>query len=425
MRHQPKRLLAAGALLLLVIGGWAAWQYFGAPRLLSQAIRYFRGPTLPAGFASGNGRIEATEYDIATKRAGRIASVLVLEGDMVEVGQTLARMDTRDLEADLREAQAMAIQAREDRRRAVAAVTQRESELRSATAAVTQRQSELRRVDAAIAQRRSDLRRADAAVAQRESELDLARKELVRTQVLFAKDLIAHQKLDEDLSRAQTADAALAQQHAARQAAEGALVEAEAQRQTADAALTQQEAQQQAVDAMVTAARIDIDYREAAIAASAARIERITTDIKDSTLESPVQGRVLYRVAEPGEVLPAGGKVVTVLRLDDVYMTIYLPTEQAGRVIVGSEGRIVLDAAPDLVIPAAVSFVAPRSQFTPKEVETRSEREKLMFRVKVRIDPELLAQHLEKVKTGLPGVAYVRLDQRAAWPEYLRVKVTR
>ena len=127
-------MLGAAALLLLLIGGWAAWQYFGAPRLLSQAIRYFRGPTLPAGFASGNGRIEATEYDIATKRAGRIASVSVLEGDMVDVGQTLARMDTRDLEADLREAQAIALQAREDRRRAVAAVTQRESELRSATA---------------------------------------------------------------------------------------------------------------------------------------------------------------------------------------------------------------------------------------------------------------------------------------------------
>jgi HlyD family secretion protein len=124
-------------------------------------------------------------------------------------------------------------------------------------------------------------------------------------------------------------------------------------------------------------------------------------------------------------VLPAGGKVVTVLQLSDVYMSIYLPTEQAGRVIVGSDGRIVLDAAPDLVLPAAVSFVAPRSQFTPKEVETRSEREKLMFRVKVRIDPELLARHLEKVKTGLPGVAYVRLDPSAAWPEYLRVKVTR
>jgi HlyD family secretion protein len=425
-RHCPKRIVVAGALFLLVIGGWAAWQYFEAPRLLlSQAARYFRGPSLPPGFASGNGRIEATEYDIATKRASRIASVLVFEGDMVELGQTLARMDTRDLEADLREAQALAVQAREERRRAVAAIGQREGELRSAIAAITQRQSELRRADAAIEQRRSDLRRTDAAVAQRESELTLAQKELVRTQILFAKDLIASQKLDEDLTRMQTAQAALAQQEAARQAAEGALIEAEAHRQAANAALAQQEAQKEAVEATVAVARIDVDQREAAIAAAAARIERITTEIKDSTLESPVRGRVLYRVAEPGEVLPAGGKVVTVLQLSDVYMSIYLPTEQAGRVIVGSDGRIVLDAAPDLVLPAAVSFVAPRSQFTPKEVETRSEREKLMFRVKVRIDPELLARHLEKVKTGLPGVAYVRLDPSAAWPEYLRVKVTR
>jgi HlyD family secretion protein len=69
--------------------------------------------------------------------------------------------------------------------------------------------------------------------------------------------------------------------------------------------------------------------------------------------------------------------------------------------------------------------VAPRAQFTPKEVETRAEREKLMFRVKVRIDPELLARNAEKVKTGLPGVAYVRLDPRADWPERLRVKLSR
>jgi HlyD family secretion protein len=117
--------------------------------------------------------------------------------------------------------------------------------------------------------------------------------------------------------------------------------------------------------------------------------------------------------------------VVTVLELSDVYMTVFLPTEEAGRALIGSEGRIVLDAAPHLVIPAAVSFVAPRAQFTPKEVETRAEREKLMFRVKVRIDPDLLARHSDKVKTGLPGIAYVRLDPRAEWPEHLRVKLSR
>jgi HlyD family secretion protein len=104
-------------------------------------------------------------------------------------------------------------------------------------------------------------------------------------------------------------------------------------------------------------------------------------------------------------------------------MTIFLPTSLVGRLNIGAEGRIVIDAAPDLVIPAMVSFVAPRSQFTPREVETKTEREKLMFRVKVKIDPALLKKNIEKVKTGLPGVAYVLLNTNATWPEHLQVKL--
>jgi HlyD family secretion protein len=413
--------LVAAALSALLVVKYAT----EVQGLATGVVGRFRGPKLPAGFASGNGRIEATEYDIATKRPGRIAAVAVREGDMVDAGQVLASMDTRDVEADLHEAEAQAAQAREDRRRALAAITQRESEVQSAVAGITQRQSDRRRVEAAVAQRRSGVEKSQATVAQRESELALARKELQRSQSLFDGNLIARQKLDEDLTRSETAVAALAQEHAAAKVAEGALLEAQAQLQMADAALVQQEAQRAAAEAALTVARIDVDYREAAIAAAAARIERIRTDIADSTLTTPIRGRVLYRLAEPGEVLPAGGKVVTVLELSDVYMTIFLPTDEAGRTIVGAEGRIVLDAAPYLVIPAAISFVAPRAQFTPKEVETRTEREKLMFRVKVRIDPDLLARNVEKVKTGLPGVAYVRLDPRAEWPERLRVKLSR
>ncbi len=261
-----------------------------------------------------------------------------------------------------------------------------------------------------MAQRQSSVEKAQATIVQRESELALARKELERSQTLYDGNLIARQKLDEDLTRVETAVAGLAQERAGVRVADGALVEAQAQVQMADAALLQQQAQRESAAAALAAARIDVDYRDAAIAAAAARIERIRADIADSTLSAPIRGRVLYRLAEPGEVLSAGGKVVTVLELSDVYMTIFLPTEEAGRAVIGSEGRIVLDAAPSLVIPAAVSFVSPRAQFTPKEVETRTEREKLMFRVKVRIDPELLARNVEKVKTGLPGVAYVRLD---------------
>ena len=162
---------------------------------------------------------------------------------------------------------------------------------------------------------------------------------------------------------------------------------------------------------------------EALIVAGLAEAERIRVEIDDSLLKAPVGGRVLYRLAEPGEVLPAGGKVLTVLNLTDVYMTIFLPTGQAGRVAIGTDARIIFDAAPDLVIPATISFVAPRAQFTPKEVETRAEREKLMFRVKVKIAPELLEQYIEKVKTGIPGMAYVRLDQTAKWPEYLNTRL--
>lgn len=423
----PTRWIAiAVALLVLATGLWAASRYrIQVGSLASRVMRPFSGPVLPVGFASGNGRIEATEYDIATKRPGRIASVRVREGDMVEPGQVLASMDTRDLDADLREAEAQSAQAREEKRRAVAAIGQREGDLQSAVAGIAQRQSDRRRADAAVAQRQSGVEKAQATIVQRESELALARKELQRSQSLFERNLIARQKLDEDLTRADTMAATLAQERAAEQAAEGALLEAQAQRQMAEAALVQQEAQRAAALAALAAARIDVDSREAAIAAAGARMERIRADIADSTLTAPIRGRVLYRLSEPGEVLPAGGRVVTVLELSDVYMTIFLPTEEAGRAVIGSQGRIVLDAAPHLVLPATVSFVAPRAQFTPKEVETRAEREKLMFRVKVRIDPELLARHAEKVKTGLPGMAYVRLDPTADWPAHLHVKLSR
>ena len=111
------------------------------------------------------------------------------------------------------------------------------------------------------------------------------------------------------------------------------------------------------------------------------------------------------------------------LDLTDVYMIIFLPTNQVGRVFLGSEARIILDAAPNYVIPAYVSFVSSEAQFTPREVETRSEREKLMFRVKVKIDRELLLAHIEKVKSGLPGEAYVLLGSGNQWPERLAVNL--
>jgi HlyD family secretion protein len=110
------------------------------------------------------------------------------------------------------------------------------------------------------------------------------------------------------------------------------------------------------------------------------------------------------------------------LDISYVYMDIYLPTQDVGRIKVGSEVRVVLDAYPNLPIPARVSFIATQAQFTPKAVETKSERDKLMFRVRVRIDPDLLRRHADAVRSGLPGVAYVRIDPAVSWPERLQGK---
>jgi HlyD family secretion protein len=102
-------------------------------------------------------------------------------------------------------------------------------------------------------------------------------------------------------------------------------------------------------------------------------------------------------------VLGAGGKVLNLVDLSDVYMTFFLPEAQAGRLAIGQDARIILDAAPEYVIPAKISFVSSTAQFTPKTVETESERQKLMFRVRAKIDPDLLRKHLKWSRRGCPA----------------------
>jgi HlyD family secretion protein len=170
-------------------------------------------------------------------------------------------------------------------------------------------------------------------------------------------------------------------------------------------------------------ARSQVEEGQAAIAAAQATAERIKADLEDSVLKAPRAGRVQYRLAEPGEVLPAGGKVVSMLDLSDVYMTVFLPETAAGRLAIGAQARLVLDMAPQYVIPAKVSFVAAEAQFTPKTVETAVERQKLVFRVKAQIDPELLRKYRTRVKAGLPGVAYVQVNASGQWPPNLEVKL--
>ncbi|UWQ43912.1 HlyD family efflux transporter periplasmic adaptor subunit (plasmid) [Leisingera aquaemixtae] len=175
----------------------------------------------------------------------------------------------------------------------------------------------------------------------------------------------------------------------------------------------------QVAEAVLGAARARVATAEAGTAAAEAEVRRIAAQIEDSTLIAPMPGRVLYRLAEPGEVVGAGGPILTLLSLENIYMEVFLPAREAGLLPIGAEARIVLDALPDYAIPATVTFVSPEAQFTPKQVETLSEREQLVFRVRVRIPQDLVAARIEHVKTGLRGVAVIRLDPDQPWPEAL------
>jgi HlyD family secretion protein len=354
-RHRYLKL-AFGILLLVnvAVAGFFLWEHF-------------RTKPLGEGFASGNGRIEAVELDVAAKSPGRIGDVLVNDGDFVGVGQVVARMDTAALQAELQQANAQEAEARNAMATALAVVSQRESEHAASLAVVT----------------------------EREAEQVVAEKTVERSRVLSAEHAASVQEFDNDVAN---------------------------QKRTSAAVLSSI-AQAAAAQAAITATRSQVLEANSRIAASIATENRIRVEIADGVLKAPRDGRVQFRIAQPGEVVAGGGKVLSMVDLSDVSMTFFLPEAAAGRVVIGSEVHIVLDAAPQNVIPATVSFIANVAQFTPKTVETESERQKLVFRIKATIAPALLRKNLAQVKSGLPGVAYVRLDSNVPWPEKLRTRV--
>jgi HlyD family secretion protein len=290
---------------------------------------------LPAGIVAGNGRIESTQVDIAAKYGGRIKEILAREGDMVEAGQVLVKMDTSELDAELAKDKAT-----------LAENEQAAGEVRTE-------------------------------IAKSDSQLKLAEVEYKRSYDLLSRRAIAREEFDRYKTRLDTAKATLDGSNA------------------------------------------KLKTAEQSIGAAAAVVKRTEAQLEDAILKSPVRGRVLYRLAEPAEVVALGGKVLTLINLSDIYMEIYLPSQEAARAKIGADARIVLDARPEYAAQAKVSYVSPEAQFTPKQVETRSERDKLMFRVKLQVPSEVILPYLERVKTGVRGMGYVRLDDAVAWPAFL------
>jgi HlyD family secretion protein len=310
-----------------------------AKKAVESLINHLRGRDMPEGIVKSNGRIEATQVDVAAKYSGRLATVSVDEGDEVAAGQVVATISSPETEAQLLAAQAAVLKAKQTNAEAV------------------------------------------AVIAQRKSDLDFTRSDYDRAKILIKTQDISQQVVDMRRNKFEAAEAAYVAANASR------------------------------------------DQAEAQIKASEAEVQRLQSILVDLVLVSPRSGRVQYRLARSGEVVSAGQRVLTILDLNDVYMTIYLPAEQAGKLTLGDEARTIFDAIPQYVFPGTVSFVATEAQFTPKSVETAEEREKLMFRVKLQADPQVLKQFHRQVKTGLRGLGFVRTDSKAAWPSELVVNL--
>jgi HlyD family secretion protein len=349
------RFIRRGAILIVFLAGAGALPFpdggagswlgaAGVPEaharsFIQDMLKRLRGERLPPGVVKSNGRLEATQVDVSSKYAGRLAEVSVDEGADVTAGQVVARISSPEYEAQLRAAQA----------------------------------DEQRAKDALVS--------AEAEIASRQSALDYAKSDYERGVELVKTSIITKQTFEQRKRNYESADASL------------------------KAAMSQR------------------DQAQSSITSAQAQVERIQSILHDLTLVSPRLGRVQYQLARSGEVVAAGAPILTILDLTDVYMTIFLPGADAAKLEMGGEARIVLDAIPDRVIPATVSFVAADAQFTPKTVETKDERAKLMFRVKLKIDPQLLQQFYKRVKTGVRGVGIVRTDPARAWPDDLQVKI--
>lgn len=315
-----------------------------------------------AGFTSGHGQIEVTSIQVASRLAGRIDSILVDEGALVESGQPLAVMQVRVLQAERDEAHAQHQQA-------ITAVANAQAQ---------------------IALRESDMAAAEALLTQREGELDTAMRRLRRTEILAVEGAASPRELDDDRS-------------AARNARAGVL-----------AASAQVVAAQSAIDA----ARAQVGSARASVEAAQATVGRIDADITDSQLASPRNGRVHRRLAQPGEVLAPGDAVLTLFDLADVHMVFHLTPADIDKVELGADVRVVLDAAAGYVIPAQVSSIANNLQLAPVGRQGSNGRQRLAYRIKARIDPGLV-QRLPFIEDGLTGTAWIKTNPDAAWPANL------
>jgi HlyD family secretion protein len=299
-----------------------------------------------------SGTIEVTTVELSFKVGGRLAQRLVDEGEMVTAGQLVACLEDDELKEDN---------------------NARTAEKRAAQAALA---------DLQAGSRREEIAQAEAVLARMTAEAERQRKDALRSEALFKRDVIPQKDLDAA--------------RAGRDASAAAVREAE-----------------QRLKLLQIGPRPDaVRQAKSQVEAAEAGLALTETRLSQSMLTAPLAGLVLAKHAEQGEMLAVGAPVVTIGKMDDVWLRAYIPESEMGRVKVGQRARVTVDTWPGRPFEGTVSFISPEAEFTPKNVQTEKERVKLVYRIKIT-----LANPRMELKPGMPADAVIETGGRKGSPQ--------
>jgi HlyD family secretion protein len=341
------------------------------------------------------GTIEALQVDVSTKLAGRITQLAVREGQPVERGQVLVRLDAAELAAEARRAEA-AVRAAEATLRDLRAGARRE-EIEEAEAQAARAQAQLN--DLMAGARAQEIEQAEAGLRNATATRVWTERDFRRTQDLFGRDLLA--MADVDRAR-QAYEVALANEVAAREKVD--LVRAGARQHEIEAARAAVRAARERVQLVRAGARPDaVAAADAQAAEARAALAMAQKRLDEMVLVSPLTGVVLHKHLEAGETANPGVPILTLVNPADMWLRAYVPETDLGRVRVGQPAAITVDAFPGREFAGTVIEIASAAEFTPKNVQTRKERVNLVFRIKIAV-----RNADGTLKPGLPADAELR-----------------
>jgi HlyD family secretion protein len=356
-----------------------------------------------------SGNMELTEVNISFKIAGRLIERLVNEGDAVKKGMVVARLDKEQLLGQ-RDRSSAALDAAESMRVQQATTIAYQSESLEST--IQQRAAEVRAAEARLAEmlagsRAQEKQQAQAAVERAQSELQRAANDWKRAQSLFKNEDISASDYDQYRTRYETAAASL------KTAKEQLGLVFEGPRKEQIDSARAQLAQARAVLRLAEAQRLELKRRReemtmrlADVGQRRADVSIVNTQLSDTEAISPIDGVVLVKSAEPGEVLAAGTTVITVGDLAHPWLRAYIGERDLGRVHLGDKAKITTDSFPGKVYWGRVTFISADAEFTPKQIQTTEERAKLMYRIKIEVD-----NPRGELKSNMPADAELQLGE--------------